>query len=616
MRKVAHVLKPIKKQKLPKYVIFFDTETKETLEGKGRRRLTLKLGHAICTRRSETRGFQTVDAHSFTSNATFCRWLDARCTGKERFYVVAHNIAFDVRVTGIMRYLTRHGWRRTSLIAEGINFLASYRKGDTTIQLMNNQQLFNTSLRHLGESIGVHKGEVDFRSVDDATLLEYCKQDVEVMRQAWNAWLTFIVDNDLGPFKMTAASQAMAAYRYRFMHEDIFIHNDERTILLERESYHGGRTECMFRGLWQGGPVYNVDINSMYPYIMKRDVFPTKLRKHYAAASLADFQNIRGKYGYIAEATLRIERPVLPVSIEGRVCFPVGEVRGVFAKPELENALRCGTLLRVHRLAVYDERPIFAEFVDFFYGARLKFKNDGNDAFAYVAKLLLNSLYGKFGQKSSVWQVIGRASKQEDGYYKAVNAQSGEVEKIRIIDGIVERAKGFEEGINSFVAVASYVCAGARAYLSQLIELAGPQNTLYCDTDSLFLTEQGYANLSALMDKSQLGQLKLVGVSSDVEIYGPKWYRFGESTKSKGIRKDAVPLGEGTFEQDRFQSFNGALAAHSLDGVIVDVAHKKLSTEYRKGIVLPDGFVIPFGSPHPSQAPQQPAGRNALEPQR
>lgn len=607
MKRVAHILGTVKAQRLPKYVIFFDTETKEVQLDEKRKRLTLRLGYAILTRRQASGAFRVESQCEFQTPADFHRWLMGRLHGRERYYLVAHNIAFDVRVTGTLKSLAKAKWKRTNLIVQGINFMASYRKGDTTLSILNNQQLFNTSLKNLGESIGEYKTSVDFSTATDDELMAYCKQDVEVMRKSWEAWVRFIVDNDLGPFRQTAASQAMAAYRYRFLHESIYIHNDERTVKLERESYHGGRVECFFRGKWRDGPVYNCDINSMYPFIMKRDVFPTKLRKYYRDCSIDTFHRIRAKHGYIAECTLRLRRPVLPTQHDGRLVFATGEIRGVFAKPELESALQYGDLLAVHRVAVYDERPLFGEFVDFFYSARGRFRREGNDAFAYVSKLLLNSLYGKFGQKCAVWKVIGKSSKYNDGYYKAQSSLTGEVMQLRIIDGIVEKAVGEEEGYNSFVAVASYVTAAARAYLGSLIEIAGHGNVLYCDTDSLFLTAEGYNNLAAFMHENELGKLKMVGESSDVEIYGPKWYRFGERSKSKGIRKDAVQLQERVFEQDRFQSFNGALRSNDLNGVIVERIHKTLSTEYLKGTQLPSGLIVPFDFAAAPLPPQPPA---------
>src|SRR5690606_32672553 len=49
---------------------------------------------------------------------------------------------------------------------------------------------------------------------------------------------------------------------------------------------------------------------------------------------------------------------------------------------------------------VYDDmEPLFQEFIRDWYSTRLTAQKEGNDGLAYVCKILMNSLYGKFGQK-------------------------------------------------------------------------------------------------------------------------------------------------------------------------------------------------------------------------
>lgn len=594
MKKLAHRLKAGKATRAPKWVIFFDTETNETQYSECAKKLTLKYGYACLTRYRVGKGFVKNSECEFTDTDTFNRWLDSVCVGKERYYVTAHNLGFDVRVTGVLAWLASHGWERKGLIVEGINFIARYRRKDTTITFLNNQQLFNVSLATLGDSIGIPKLSIDFAACTDEQLRVYCKRDVDVMVKAWDIWIEFVRRNDLGSFRMTAASQAMGAFKHRFLDGDIMIHNSNKVVALERESYHGGRVEAFFLGKYPHGKVYNLDVNSMYPAIMKAHAVPVRLRRYYESIPRALFERVRHRFGYIVEATLDIERPVLPMVKDGRLIFPVGRVVGAFTRPELEAALRNGTLRSVSRCALYDERVAFAPFVDFFYGARLKFREEGNTEFAYLSKLLLNSLYGKFGQKQSVYKVVGKTLTTPDGFYKSFDALKDAWVKYRVIDGIVERAEGDEEGFDSFVAIASYITAAARVLLAEYIEKAGWANVLYCDTDSLFVNDEGFARLRDSIDDSVLGKLKLVGETEECTIFGAKWYRFGESTKCKGIRRSAEAVGENAYRQEKFVSFVGGLHTGVTDGVIVETVTKRLSTEYRKGELQPDGRVLPF----------------------
>lgn len=597
MRRKPHLLGRTTKLTYPKHIIFFDTETKDNYVNTKTKNLTLRLGCAVRSICDETGIIRERDELDFTDSDSFNYWLVTSAKERQTYWVVAHNIGFDIRITHTLEYLKKDGWTRKTFIEEGLNFIAVYAKGRTKIKFINNQQLFNVSLKYLGESIGEYKQRVDFAVATDRELRDYCRQDVRVMQSAWQVWISFLRENNLGAFKITAASQSLEAFRHRFLDHNVYIHTDPKAIRMERASYHGGRTDCFFIGKYDRGRVYCLDINSMYPYAM-RETVPIKLEKIYANCNIATFNRIRKEKSYIATATLELTRACLPVvSNEGKLIFPTGRVRGTFAKPELEYALKYGKLLEVSEISVYDEAPIFREYVDYFYGARQKFKAEGNPAFDYLSKLMLNSLYGKFGQRNSEYIKVGTTKTIPDGFYKAVTDGSGKLHKIRILDGIIERETATHEGYNAFVAIASYITARARVHLDTLIERAGAGQVLYCDTDSLFVTEQGYNNLRGDIDNITLGKLKLVGVEQSMTVSAPKTYLFGSKSVSKGIRSNAVVLAPGLYEQDQFMSFRSALRTKNMNGVLIKKVVKRISSHYNKGEISNTGFVIPFHSP-------------------
>jgi len=593
-QRVNHKIVDNKGTKAPQFVVFFDTETKDKHITPTKKELTLKLGYAILTRRFEGKGYVTQSECIFYNRATFFKWIDKVCVGKSKYTFVAHNIGFDVRITGIMRYLSTHEWERTSFILDGLNFMARYRKGKTSIFLMNNMQLFNVSLRELGNSVGMEKLEVDFGNVSDTDLLTYCKRDVEVMRIAWNKWQMFVEVNDLGNFKCTIGSQAFSAFRHRFKTKDIYIHTNEKAIELERESYHGGRVECFFIGKYREGKVYALDINSMYPYVMKVNKVPNKLTAYYDHITISDFNRISKSCGYIVQATITLKEPLLPVVHEGKLLFPVGKISGVFCKPELELARQRGILHSVSRLCVYNEEIAFASFVEFFYSQRLKYKASGNVQYTYFTKLLMNSLYGKFGQKVTEYKQVGFNSKLPDSGGSTYSLFKGRNVKYRIIDGIIEEESGEHESNDTFVAIASYITSHARVYLASLIKQCGWRNIIYCDTDSLFVNEKGYKRLVNKINPDTIGKLKVEGCSNNVIIHAPKRYKFGDKNRNKGIRSNATQIGVNTYFQEQFESFTGGLASGHTDSVIITDVIKHLTAEYNKGTVLPNGRVVPL----------------------
>lgn len=590
----AHILKPNKAKQFPKWVVFYDTETNEVPISETKKRLVLKFGYAILTRRNRSGSLYIVNEKLFYDPVEFNDWLLEQGRDKETINVVAHNIAFDVRVTGTLSYLSAKRYTRTLFIEEGINFIVKYRKGSRSYRFTNNQQLFNMSLSKLGQSLNYEKSHMPEVSAPESEWIEYCKRDVMVMLTAWNAWFAFVRENDLGNFQITAASQAMSSFRHRFMPTEVFIHNSKPAIALERESYHGGRVECFFIGEHTGAPIYNVDVNSMYPYVMKTVKVPTKLLRHYKNISLEVFRGLHKNYGYIVEADVVIKEAKLPCTNGGFLHFPVGAFRGVFTKAEFEELMTLGEVKAVHRCNIYREELLFADYVDFFYKARHKWKKEGNSAFAFLAKLMLNGLYGKFGQKQLVYKQIGSTNEIPDGVYTVKDAGGKVPTKLRVIDGIVEQSVGYEEGYNAFPAISSVITSAARNYLLTFVRRAGWDHVLYTDTDSLFVDGDGFKRLSGDMSMEDIGKLKLEGVSDTFNVVAPKWYEFGDKKVLKGIRANAVAVGERTFEQDKFLSFRGSLRKHDLNGVIIERVRKTLNPKYRKGIVTASGRVKPL----------------------
>ncbi|GAI91252.1 unnamed protein product, partial [marine sediment metagenome] len=45
---------------------------------------------------------------------------------------------------------------------------------------------------------------------------------------------------------------------------------------MERESYKGGRVECFFLGSLENDSYYMLDVNSLYPFVMRSNPFPVK----------------------------------------------------------------------------------------------------------------------------------------------------------------------------------------------------------------------------------------------------------------------------------------------------------------------------------------------------
>ncbi|GAI98792.1 unnamed protein product, partial [marine sediment metagenome] len=229
-------------------------------------------------RRRDDQKTDTLAYIHFKNIARFWRFVDDHVENKRRLLLIAHNLQFDFMVLGGFSYLRRLGYELSKLIVNGKTNIYTYRKGQKTIMCLDNQNYFNTSIKSLGENVGLPK--LDMPAAGD-TIKEwytYCQRDVDIMYHAWRYWLSFIHDHELGTFGRTLASQSFNAYRHRFMAYKVLVHNSVRATELERASYRGGRVECFQLGMLPEREYSLLDINSLYPYCMKVYPYPTRLR--------------------------------------------------------------------------------------------------------------------------------------------------------------------------------------------------------------------------------------------------------------------------------------------------------------------------------------------------
>jgi len=592
MRK-PHRLKPNEVTELPQHAVVVDTETYQKVS-EGRVEHYLRLGYAAYVNWDRRREKPKVEYACFTSPDEFYAFLYARCKQKRKVYLLAHNIDFDLAVLGAYTRLPADNWKlMKSWERQGAYYREWYRD-KCTLVCLSTTNLWPMTLEALGECIGLPKLKVDFATATDDELRRYCLRDVEILVHMWVWWLEQIRDEDLGCFKPTIASQAFAAYRHKYMTYDIYIHTCDEAIRLERSAYHGGRVECLRLGRLAGEPIYVLDVNSMYPFVMKVYDYPTKLKRYYTRGEPDLLARLMNRYLAIAHVQVETDEPVYCVSRNDELIFPVGKFWAYLCTPELKYALSRGHIRAVREYALYQRAPIFLNWVEDLYALRLEAKQEGNLRKELLYKLLLNSLYGKFGQKIDVWKQIGLCKPNEVGVVRVINPKTGQRKLMRMREGVVEVHDGEVEGYESMVAIPAHVTAYARMYLWHLMTQAGLEHVYYVDTDCLWVDTVGYERLMHLVHPVLLGGLKLEQIADSAMIYGPKDYVIGTKTKHKGIRATAVQLEDGVYEQEKWLGYKSRLRKGYLNVPVIERCIKRLRRNYTKGDVQEDGTVRPI----------------------
>ncbi|KKM64425.1 hypothetical protein LCGC14_1501540, partial [marine sediment metagenome] len=315
--------------------------------------------------------------------------------------------------------------------------------------------------------------------------------------------------------------------------------------------------------------------------------------------SLEELQSLCSEHCVVADVTLSTFHPHYPKKVPGWTVFPVGEFRTVLNTPELKLALTNGCVKAIHRATVYECSVVFKEYVNFFYEQRMEARTKGDQVLATLCKLMMNSLYGKFGQNGRKYEKKYEVMNDDIKSWLEWDADGRTLHKYRQFAGVVEELQREAESTESFPAIAGHITSAARCLLLDFIRQAGESEVFYCDTDSLFVSERGYEHLVGRISEYQLGWLKKEWESDSVTIYGAKDYEIGDKLKRKGVRKDAIEVSPATYRQVQFRGFKGMIQDGDLNHMEITQITKHLTRDYLKGTVDPEGRVHPLVFPHP-----------------
>lgn len=589
----SHCLKREKTLAIPRHFIFFDTETSQEKVSQDSTEQSLRLGWACYYRRAYGRHLPVEKWCEFKDAGDFWQFVFDKLEKKSKLWLIARNIDFDFTICEGWRYLGRAGFKLKFFHNSEMTTVITVTNNKGTILFCDSLNWFRESLAETGKRIGLPKLSINFKKCSEKYLSRYCHRDVEIELKNFKEFITFLTSNQIGRLRYTIASTAMSAFLYTFSKDKIYIHNNSEAIDMERDSYKGGRTECFYIGSLTKSKFYVLDVNSLYPFVMRNNFYPVKYQQFLHKLKIKELSKILKHHSVITDCLIDTPEPVYALKSD-RTIFPTGVFRVTLTTPELKYALKHNHIVETFNTVVYRQAKIFTNYVDKLYSLRMRFKAEGNALYTDICKLLLNSLYGKFGQKSSVWRKIGDCENERDRvevcYIKGQNTPR----QLRYLLGEIFELVKFKESFNSFPAIASHVTAYGRLCLYELMKAAGQGNYYYCDTDSLIVNEVGLCRLKNRINNISLGSLKVELTATSLTIRGLKDYSIGKKLVVKGISSDAEKLAEGVYRQSQWPSLKGLLRTGDVNVYVTKTVFKCLERKYTKGIINADGSVKPF----------------------
>jgi hypothetical protein len=359
---------------------------------------------------------------------------------------------------------------------------------------------------------------------------------------------------------MTLPSLAMAVFGFNFYDENYKLKMIKGPLeKFIRNAYFGGNVGAFAYNKETKGTVvnhraYHYDMNSQYPYAMLNKM-PT------GDPVFSNNTDLSYYFGFVyALITPPSENELQNLYIqcrtnEGKIICPREPFYRWIATFELESALKDNYKAKIFyginfpnsKAKELDTTKLFENYVSHFYDKK---KNAKDIIERNIAKLMLNSLYGKFGQKDidSKIRIVTRVEANKlllshhVSYFAEINDQKVLIkyssklnERLRRIysneDKLSQIETNFkkERGVVSAVQISCAIAAYARMSINPFKNIKS-NRLYYSDTDSLILENE----LSSKIVGNELGQWKLEAVIEKGVFIRPKLYSY---VTNEGILK-------------------------------------------------------------------------------
>jgi hypothetical protein len=458
--------------------------------------------------------------------------------------------------------------------------------------------------------------------------IRYCKIDCIALHQIITKFNEFIFEqfsiNVHG--SLTLPALAMRIFKAIFMPEDTIYQLTGDVEKAIRESYTGGSVDVykphnkignfsisnVFRKL------FYYDVNSLYPFVMAFKAMPIGRPIAFQGNIRRFLPNCFGFFYCDITSPSNLQHPILQRRVKTasrrgmRTIAGLGTWTGWVCSVEMDRCIELGYQFTIIRGYHFETGDIFSSYIKKLYELRLSYPKGHplND----IAKLLMNSLYGKFGMRTEITRVeiFNISSAYEREIFHSLLDTWGEtvhdwfetdthlfVVKDSIVDLKYNEEQNYYHGLDVNIAIASAITSHARVVMSAY-KNSGLFTLYYSDTDSIVIDRPLPEALVGVM----MGQMKLEYVIQKAVFLAPKVYGLitengEEIIKVKGINPAAIKANNIGFSHlsdllivDSSRAYNQEKwYKHILEGTITvsDVAYTLKATSNKRQSVYING---------------------------
>lgn len=527
------------------------------------------------------------------------------CKNKRENYVLYfHNLKFDGEY--IFNYLLNNDYKCikdkkdredktfTTLISDTgqfysieIFFETKNKKHINKVTIYDSLKILNFSVDKIAKdfNLPIRKLELDYHAKREIghilteEEIDYIKNDVEIMARS----LEFMFNENLK--KMTIGSDALNNYKEMNTNFSKYFPLLPYQIDLDiRRSYKGGFTYLneVYKEKETGSGIV-LDVNSLYPSVMKYEKLPFGEPIYFEGEYKED--KLYSLYIQSFSCSFELKEGKIPsIQIKNNLSFVPNEYvkssKGDIVTLTLTNV---DLKLFFENYNVYDLtyhsgwkfkgiKGLFTQYIDYWSEKKINAKKEKNNVLYIISKLMLNSLYGKFGLNPNV-----------QGKYPYLNEE-----------GIVKYKMYPKEIRDSiYIPVASFITSYARnktirtsqAIKDYTIKNYNKDYYIYSDTDSIHLLDIDENILKSFVDIDdyRLGAWKIESKFIKGKYIRQKCYiELGYDDKLN-VTVAGLPKKLGKYIT--FENFNKGLQILASD---TEKEHKLTFKHVKGGVILAD----------------------------
>jgi len=491
-------------------------------------------GESVTGKRKHRKQKRIIEEGHVRSWADFFKILEIR-PELSKITWFAHNMEFDfARAHDEVIKLIEDGYVMKPIINGLGRFicLKLYRPdGELFFSLRDSAAVLLGTLdditRNLAPEFAKLTGTIDWANeefdISNALHVEYAIRDSRGLLESMINLETLLIDNFGCVLKLTAASISMQSFRVTLGKDGEFYKRPDKTMRdYIRQAYYGGFVFCGYEtGKTQVGKLYHVDFSSCYPFCMRAFGVPDG-----HIAKTVDYK--QGDIGIfqIKVSIKDTDLPLIPLRTKNGIVWPRGEFETIVSSIEIENLIKYNVQFEVIEGIKFQKMCYpFKKIVDKCEAMRKQHKGT---VLEMLAKLIQNSLYGKFASKEELQETIYSKDHNED--YDGLSLDDFELTDNETGLNRYKQTKDKELDEDYLIVSWSvFITAHARRHLHEHMTIAGLDNVFYTDTDSLVVNQLGYDKLTEAgkikpKDEVEYGDLALECEYQQFIAIAPKVY--------------------------------------------------------------------------------------------